>query len=104
MRHRLDHPEDVEDCFGCKITKLQLSPGDASSQKRVSNKAWDGELNAYRAARAEGIQPAGTSMAQIQDARRASDVMGDAYNADSMPATSMIQNNTAAKLKEVGLV
>ena len=76
MRHRLDHPEDVEGCFGCKVLGLQLSPGDASSQKMVSNKKWDGELEAYRAARADGIQPAGTSMKKIQEARRASDVMG----------------------------
>jgi hypothetical protein len=81
MRHRLDHPEDVEGCFGCKVIGLQMSPGDASSQKMVSNKKWDGELEAYRAARADGIQPAGTSMKKIQEARRASDVMGKAFDA-----------------------
>jgi hypothetical protein len=104
MRHRLDHPEDVEGCFGCKVLGLQMSPGDASSQKRVSNKKWDGELEAYRAARADGIQPAGTTMAKVQEARRASEVMGKAYNADTMGDSKLIKNSTVTKLKEVGLV
>ncbi len=34
----LGHPEDVEGCFGCKVIGLQLSPGDSSSQKAMSNK------------------------------------------------------------------
>lgn len=104
MRHRLDHPEDVEGCFGCKVIGLQMSPGDASSQKSTSNKKWDGELEAYRAARAEGIQPAGTTMQKIQEARRASDIMGKAFNANTMSDSKIIQNNTVSKLKEVGLV
>jgi hypothetical protein len=104
MRHRLDHPEDVDGCFGCKVLGLQLSPGDASSQKAMSNKRWDGELDAYRAARADGIQPAGTSMEKIKEARRASEAMGTAYDANTMPSTNLIQNKTVSKLKEVGLV
>jgi len=104
MRHRLDHPEDVEGCFGCKVLGLQMSPGDASSQKMVSNKKWDGELEAYRAARADGIQPAGTSMKKIQEARRASDVMGKAFDANTMGNSKIIQNNTVSKLKEVGAI
>jgi hypothetical protein len=91
-------------CFGCKAAGLQLSTGDASSQKMVSNKKWDGELEAYRAARADGIQPEGTSMEKVQEARRASEVMGKAYNADTMGDSKLIQNNTVTKLKEVGLV
>jgi hypothetical protein len=91
-------------CFGCKARGLQLSTGDASSQKQTSNKKWEGELDAYRAARAEGIQPAGTTMDKIQEARRASDAMGAAYDANTMASTNLIQNNTVDKLKEVGLV
>jgi hypothetical protein len=83
---------------------LEMGTGDASSTKAMSNKKWDGELGAYRAARAEGIQPAGTSMAKIQEARRASDVMGKAFDANTMGNSNMIQNNTVSKLKEVGLV
>lgn len=104
MRHRQDHPEDVEGCFGCKIMGLELGTGDANAQKSMSNKKWDAELNAYSSARAEGIQPAGTTMAKIQDARRASDALGAAYNAESMPASTMIKEKNVSKLKEVGLV
>jgi hypothetical protein len=104
MRHRQDHPEDVEGCFGCKVLSLQMNPGDASSQKQTSNKKWDGELNAYREARDQGIQPAGTSMKKIQEARRASDVMGKAFDANTMGDSKIIQNNTVSKLKEVGAI
>lgn len=102
--HRREHPEDVEGCFGCKIMGIALGTGDANSQKSMSNKKWDAEMNAYSAARAEGIQPAGTTMAKIQDARRASDVLNAPYSADSMPASTMIKEKTVSKLKEVGLV
>jgi hypothetical protein len=91
-------------CFGCKAAGLQLSTGDASNQKSTTNKKWEGELNAYREARSQGIQPAGTSMKQINEARRASDAMGAAYDSNHMPSTNLIQNKTVSKLKEVGLV
>ena len=100
----IDHTNCGEECFGCKARGLQLNTGDASSQKAMSNKRWDGELSEYRKATAEGIQPAGTSMEKIQEARRASEAMGSAYNADVHPQSHMIQNNTVDKLKEVGLV
>lgn len=51
---------------------------DASTQRR-----WDAELDAYRDARAEGIQPAGTRMKDIEAARRISDATGTAYQADA---------------------
>jgi hypothetical protein len=104
MKHRENHPEDVEGCFGCKILGLQMNPGDASSQKHTSNKKWDSELNAYREARDQGIQPAGTSMEKIQEARRASDVMGKAFDANTMGSSEIIQNKTVSKLKEVGAI
>ena len=91
-------------CFGCKAAGLQLSTGDAHHGKSMNNKKWDNELNAYREARDQGIQPAGTSMEKINEARRASDALGTAYDSNTMPATNLIQNNTVSKLKEVGLV
>ena len=42
-------------------------------------KAMDKELDAYKAARAEGIQPAGTRMHQVEQARRISDASGVAF-------------------------
>lgn len=100
----IDHSNCGDECFGCKARGLQLNTGDASSNKAMTNKKWDGEIDAYKQARAEGIQPAGTTMAAVQEARRASDALGSAYNADSMPNTNLIHNQTVGKLKEVGLV
>jgi len=91
-------------CFGCKAAGLQLSTGDAHHGKTMNNKKWNNELEAYREARSQGIQPAGTSMEKINEARRASDALGTAYDSNSMPNTNLIQNNTVTKLKEVGLV
>jgi hypothetical protein len=77
------HPEFVEGCFGCKLGTLQLSPGDAAANKAMPQKKWDAELNAYSAARKEGIQPAGTSMRAVQDARAKSDKAGKAFDANT---------------------
>lgn len=49
---------------------------DASTQKR-----WDAELEAYRDARLQGIQPAGTRMHQVRDALDKSDQLGAPYDA-----------------------
>ena len=42
-------------------------------------KAWDAELKAYKNARAEGIQPDGTTMAKVEKAKKVSDATGVAY-------------------------
>jgi hypothetical protein len=77
------HPEYVEGCFGCKIATLQLSPGDAGRADSMSQKKWDAELNAYSAARKQGIQPAGTTMRAVQDALDKSDKAGKAFDANT---------------------
>lgn len=101
----IDHTHcDKEPCFGCKAKGLQLNTGDANSQKVMSNKKWDGELNEYRKARKQGIQPAGTSMAAIQDAYRASEAMGKAYDADVMPPAQAIQKEAVSTLKDAGVI
>ena len=100
----INHSECGEDCFGCKAKGLQLNTGDASSQKIMSNKKWDGELNEYRKARAQGIQPAGTTMAAIQEAYRASEVMGKAYDADTMTKADAITKQSVSSLKEAGAI
>lgn len=81
MKHWEHHPEPVEDCFGCKALGLQMNTGDANSNLNVSTKKWDRELQAYRDARAQGIQPAGTSMKKIQEAVKISNETGKAYGA-----------------------
>ena len=100
--HRTCGGPDV--CFGCKAAGLQLNTGDASNQKSTTNKKWEGELNAYREARSQGIQPEGTTMEKINEARRASDVMGKAFDANTMGDSRIIQKKTVSKLKEVGAI
>jgi hypothetical protein len=76
------HPEYVEGCFGCKAGSIQMATGDANGNMVASGwtaKKWDGELKAYRDARAQGIQPDGTSMAKIRKAVDASEKTGVAY-------------------------
>jgi hypothetical protein len=70
-------------CFGCKARTLQLSTGDAASNKGMSQKKWDKELNLYRDARKQGIQPAGTSTRQVQKAIDDSNKVGKAYDANT---------------------
>lgn len=62
---------------GLRIGYARSAAGqDASTQKR-----WDAELEAYRDARSQGIQPAGTSMAKVRAALDASDASGVAFDA-----------------------
>ncbi len=104
-RVSIDHTHcDIDPCFGCKAKGLQLNTGDANSSKQMANKKWDGELNAYRQARSEGIQPAGTTTAAIQEAYRASEVMGKAYDANVKPGASTIQKESVSTLKDVGVI
>ena len=92
-------------CDMCISRKILINTGDANSGRNVSKKAWESELGAYEKARAEGIQPAGTTMTAINEARKASEAMGKAYSADTAGVTaSEVTNKTASKLKEVGLV
>ena len=78
--HRIQkHPEYVEGCFGCKASTLDLNPGEANSRLTMSAKKWDKELALYRTARAQGIQPDGTSTKQIRKAMEISNKTGKAY-------------------------
>lgn len=82
MLHRQKHPEDVEGCFGCKILHINLNAGEASTRVGMSTKKWDAELQAYRDARAQGIQPASTRMRDIKVAVEVSNQAGKAFKAD----------------------
>jgi hypothetical protein len=81
LHRQQTHPEFVEGCFGCKISTLSLNAGEANSNLTMSSKKWDKELQAYRDARAQGIQPAGTSMTKVQEAVKISNETGKAYGA-----------------------
>lgn len=55
---------------------------DGTAQKR-----WDSELDLYRQARSEGIQPDGTTLNKVTEAMRKSDAAGMAYGRDFDKAT-----------------
>ena len=96
------HPEFVEGCFGCKISTLELSTGDANGRAAMPLRKWEGELEAYRNARKQGIQPAGTTMAKIVAAEKASENLGRAYNAEKDPNAKHINKQTAKTINELG--
>lgn len=55
----------------------------------TTQKAWDGELAAYRAAREQGVQPDGTTARAVDRAMRLSDAAGAAYGRDFSRADPM---------------
>ena len=101
-KHWEVHPEVVEDCFGCKVMGLQVNAGDA--KRDIPDKKWNAELQAYRDARAEGIQPAGTTYRHIEEARAASEVLNKPYDANTMPKAKDINKKSAEVLKETGAI
>jgi hypothetical protein len=88
-------------CFGCKAKGLQLSTGDANGRAAMPKRKWEGELQAYRDARRQGIQPAGTTMAKIEAAHKASENLGRAYNAEKDPNAKRIDKKTANVMNEL---
>jgi hypothetical protein len=90
------------ECFGCKAKGLQLNSGDAS--RDIPDKKWTGELKAYKDARAQGIQPSGTTMAHVEAAYSASETLGKAYNSETMPKAHQINKKTAEVMKEIGQI
>ena len=98
----IDHTQCDEDCFGCKARGLQLNTGDAA--RDIPDKKWTSELKAYKDARAQGIQPAGTSRAHIQQAHEASEKLGVAYNSEKMPKAQDITTKSVEVMKELGAI
>lgn len=96
---RETHPHYVEGCFGCKVGTLQLNSGDA--RREVSDKKWVSDIQAYKDARAEGIRPGGTTRKSVEDARKASETLGRAYDAEKMPKADRITPKTAAILNYI---
>lgn len=47
-----------------------------------TEKAWNRDLDAYKQARSEGLQPASTKREAVEAARRISDATGTAFKAD----------------------
>lgn len=102
--HQLQkHPEYVEGCFGCKVSTLELSTGDANAKKSMPEKKWNAELDAYKQARAQGIQPNGTTMKDIDAAKKASENLGRAYDGNTMPSAKKINKTLATTMNQLGM-
>ena len=55
------------------------------------------DLKAYQTARANGIQPGGTTIEKVREAEAASKALGRPYNAETMPPANMIVNKNTAR-------
>lgn len=64
---------------------VRISKGECAT----AQKKWDAELYAYRDARKEGMQPDGTTMKKIDEAKRLSDTAGAGYGKDFSKADPM---------------
>lgn len=68
------------ECMRSKGTKVAYC-NSATGMDYTAQKKWDKELDAYKEAKRQGIQPSGTRMPQIQAATEISDRTGEAYKA-----------------------
>ena len=96
----IDHVNCDDDCFGCKVQSLQLNTGDAS--RDIPDKAWNAKLAKYRQARADGIQPGGTSPHMVEAAYKASETLGKPYDGNTMIAAHKVTTGVASVMKEIG--
>ena len=62
------HPQYVEGCFGCKAGTLRLAYTGINGSDATAQKNWDAELDSYRAAVAQGMQPESTRTPDIRSA------------------------------------
>lgn len=83
-----DHASYGE-CLKAASIKVTYA-NEASRHDRSSQKRWDQELADYRAARAQGIEPAGTDRKSIDHAIAWSDKHQQAYNADQYPGGNLV--------------
>jgi hypothetical protein len=67
-----------------KVAYCGIGGGDATEQKK-----WDAELDLYRSARRQGVQPDGTRRDKVMAALEASNSAGAAYGRDFNVATPM---------------
>jgi hypothetical protein len=76
LKHREDHPNlDVEGCFACKITGIQV--GSNSTTTRGSQvakinereKGWNKDMPAYKRLREQGLQPRQIDGASVLESR-----------------------------------
>lgn len=82
--HRIKtHPEYVEGCFGCKVGSLKVAFCGAGGQDATAQKKWDAELDLYKSAIAQGIQPETTKTSGIRAAIDWSEKTGKPYSEET---------------------
>lgn len=82
----VEEPETVQvehdtlcECFACRVKSIKVAycgigGGDATAQKK-----WDRNIDLYRKARSQGIQPTGTSQSKVMAAIKQSEKTGTAF-------------------------
>ena len=96
----IDHTNCDYDCFGCKARGLQMNTGDAG--RDIPDKAWKARLKGYSDARAQGIQPGGTTPQHVQAAYNASETLNKAYDGNTMVPAHKVTKGVAEVMKEIG--
>ena len=84
LHRRQMHPVEVEGCFGCKISGLQLSVGEARHDGVMSAKQHDKELGSYYDAIRQGVEPISTKKKDIDAAVRLSNDTGVAFDGNKI--------------------
>ena len=77
-------PTQDHESWGACMKAKGLRIGYANSaggSDLTAQKRWDADLDLYKNARAQGVQPAGTAREQVQRALDISDTTGTAYQA-----------------------
>jgi hypothetical protein len=84
-KHRREvHQVEVDGCFGCKVSNLQLSVGAARNDGVMTAKAHDKELGSYYDALRQGIEPVSTRKKDIDAAVRLSNDTGVAFDGNAI--------------------
>ena len=84
-KHRREvHPVEVDDCFGCKVSSLQIGRGSARHDGVMSAKEHDKELGSYYDALRQGIEPVSTKTKDIDAAVRLSNDTGVAFDGNAL--------------------
>jgi hypothetical protein len=84
-KHRREvHLEEVDGCFGCKISTLELGRGSARHDGVPSAKEHDKELGSYYDAIRQGVEPISTKQKDIDAAVRLSNDTGVAFDGNKI--------------------
>ena len=63
----------------------------------TAEKKWDKELELYKSARRQGIQPEGTTTDKVEKALKISEFTGKAYNAEVNPPSNFLTQKRVVK-------